>query len=147
MPKKGSAKFSALKGTVQGTLSHRSSAHHSPRGKMQNIVPQKGSAQVSKRDSAEQSAPEGQCPKWAVQSTVHKWPVHSAQEGLSGVQPRRGSQNTAPGAMQEKRERENSGSVNAAREHGLLRLQTNKLLQSKISDEKYWQYLLRTSKC
>ena len=57
MPKKGSAKFSALKGTVQGTLSHRSSAHHSPRGKMQNIVPQKGSAQVSKRDSAEQSAP------------------------------------------------------------------------------------------
>ena len=94
---------------------------------MQNIVSQKGSAQASKRDSAEQSAPEGQCPKngstkhtaqegqcpkWAVQSTVHKWPVHSAQEGLSGVQPQRGSQNTAPGAVQrKKRERENSGSV------------------------------------
>ena len=54
---------------------------------MQNIVSEKGSAQASKRDSAEQSAPEGQCPKigstkhtaqegqcpkWAVQSTVPK---------------------------------------------------------------------------
>ena len=87
MPKKDSAKFSALKGAVQGTLSHRSSAHHSQGEKMQNIVSQKGSAQASKRDSAEQSAPEGQCPKngstkhtaqegqcpkWAVQSTVPK---------------------------------------------------------------------------
>ena len=112
MPKKGSAKFSALKGAVQGTLSHRGSADHSPRGKMQNIVPQKGSApkkgsaehssqkgsaQVPKRDSAEQSAPEGQCPKGAVQSTVHKCPSAQCTVTKKCTVPKKGRAEYSPG--------------------------------------------------
>ena len=80
MTKKGSAKFSALKGAVQGTLSHRISAQHSPKIK-----------------SAEHSAPEGQCPRRAV----HKGPRDTAQNRVPQKRavhkyPRGPVQNRAP---------------------------------------------------
>ena len=87
MPKKGSAKCSALKGAVQGTLSHRGSADHSPRGK-----------------NAKHSAPEGQRPKKGQCRTqcprraVHKYPRGTVQNRVPqrGSAPKMAVQSTLP---------------------------------------------------